>query len=203
MSSRHSGAAAAGPGPAAAAPMMTEPAAPQYRIDPRTLREVPEDRPAAEAWLSCGAGPAADRIAWLRILGRLEEAEAAARAAFAAAVEEARPGLPPDAVLPLAAVLPGIRLAQVLHWKGEVVPALRLLARTGETLFRATDGPGVLSARAFLHQHRGKVLLDAGHPGWALADFRLALRIRAGSGAPPDQLQSTAQAVNEALRRLE
>ena len=179
---------------------MTEFAAPQYRIDPRTLREVPEDRGAAEAWLSCGSGSTADRIAWLRILGRLPEAEAAARAAFTSAVEKAGPGGPPGADLPLAAVLPGIRLAQVLHWKGEAVPALRLLARTGETLFRA--GPGVPSAWAFLHQHRGKVLLDAGHPGWALADFRQALQLRTRSGAPPDQLESTAQAIREALRRL-
>lgn len=182
--------------------MMTEPAAPQYRVDPRTLREVPEDRAAAEAWLSRGAGSAADRIAWLRILGRLPEAEAAARAAFASAVEKAGPGRPPAGALPLAAVLPGIRLAQVLHWKGEAVPALRLLARTGETLSRATESPGVLSAWAFLHQHRGKVLLDAGHPGWALAGFRQALQLRARSGAPPDQLESTAQAITEALRRL-
>ncbi len=181
---------------------MTEPAAPQYRIDPLTLREVPEDRAAAQAWLSCGAGSSADRIAWLRILGRLPEAEAAARAAFSSAVEKAGPGRVPGGVLPLADVLPGIRLAQVLHWKGEVVPALRLLARTGETLFQATDGPGVRAARAFLHQHRGKVLLDAGHPDWALADFRQALRLRTRSGAPPDQLESTAQAIREAHRRL-
>lgn len=168
---------------------------PRYRIDPCTLREVPEDRDAAEAWLNCAAGTAAGRISWLRILGRLAEAEPAALAAFEAAGGQSRP-------LSLAAVLPGIRLAQVLHWQGRLVAALRLLDRVGATLSGSADSPAVDSARAFLHQHRGKVLLDAGHPAWALAEFRQALRLRSAYGAPQDQLESAEQAVSAALRHL-
>ncbi|MDK1327479.1 hypothetical protein [Arthrobacter sp. zg-Y1143] len=176
-------------------------AEPQYRIDPLTLREVPADRAAAEAWLAgpeAASGPAAARIAWLRILGRLAEAEAEARESFAAAAAG-------DTLrdLPLAAVLPGIRLAQVLQWQGDLVQALRLLARVGEALSRSAESAAVLSAAAFLHQHRGKVLLDAGHPGWALREFRQAERLRDKPELPADQLESTRQAVSAALRTLD
>lgn len=186
---------------------------PEYRIDPRTLREIPLDPGSAEAWLATTAGdgrPASARIAWLRILGRLPEAEAAAREALNAVTPAflhagaLHSGARIGAGMLSAGVRPAIRLAQVLQWKGQLSDALRLLAAVDRFLAAPGHGkPGdALVSRAFLHQHRGKVLLDAGHPVWALTEFRRALHLRIAAGAPGDQLQSAEMAVSEALRRL-
>ena len=181
---------------------------PEYRIDPRTLREVPLDPDGAKAWLAATSGDeaaAASRIAWLRIMGRLAEAEEAARAALdavspASSSPHTRAG---NALVP-AVILPAIRLAQVLQWKGQHGDALSLLGAVDQLLGRlgsaATDAEQ--ANHAFLRQHRGKILLDAGHPVWALSEFRRALHLRLAAGFPEDQRQSAEAAVREALRCL-
>lgn len=181
---------------------------PEYRIDSRNLREVPVDPAAAEEWLAATSGDeavVAARIAWLRIMGRLPEAEAAARAALeAASPASLSPHTRAGSALVPAGILPAIRLAQVLQWKGQHGDALSLLAAVDRVLARlaSASADAAQGTRAFLHQHRGKVLLDAGHPVWALSEFRRALQLRIAAGSPDDQRQSAETAVREALRRL-
>jgi len=60
-----------------------------WTIDPASLREVVTDRPLAEANLRAAAGP--ERLFWLRVLGRLDEAAAEADRLLAEPIEQADP----------------------------------------------------------------------------------------------------------------
>src|SRR5690606_3721485 len=92
----------------------------EYSIDPRTLREIVTDVSAAEARIreleELGDSGDAERLGWLRMIGRLDEAEelawimleqrGIARHEFSASI-----------TLPYPAVTAALRLAHVLQWQ--------------------------------------------------------------------------------------
>lgn len=181
--------------------------APTYSIDPLTLRERPDDVDAAHSWaLFLGSGSPlrdAELIGWLRMLGRLDEAEAVGWKCLAAA---GGPGQADEISrgLPAFAALPATRLAHVLQWKADWVSASILLDAALSSLAPGGSGESENSRsrrRAFVLQHRGKLSLDQGRVDQALADFRSAHVIRVQLGAPEDQIHSSNLAVHEALRR--
>lgn len=161
--------------------------------DPETLRER-IDVAAAEARLAQIAhlrslAATNERVALLRMLGRLDEAFDDAQAAYR---QSRFTGAREDA---LAA---RIRRAVVQQYQGKTEAALRELdgcvdeARVHEW--------GALAA--FAHQHRGKTHFDRGEYEPALADFEEALRLRTEQQAPADQIESSKFAVRVVRERL-
>ena len=68
-----------------------------------------------------------------------------------------------------------------------------------ETLLREHEGDGW---EPVLHDHLGKVLLQAGDPGAALRQFVTSLNLRRASGASAGLLAFSAQAVEYTVRLL-
>ena len=167
-----------------------------HHIDDETLREVLDDRLAAEQRLSdLEAAPDAhepgvrgERIGLLRLLGRLEEAERLAREAVAGTVGDGRRN-----------VAATIRLAHVLQCRGRFAEADELFVAA---LNRA-DALDDDRLRAFAHQHLGKSLFDQGQFAAAAERFKAALRIREAIAAPGDQIASSRQALAAATRRAD
>ncbi|CAG7844236.1 hypothetical protein USB125703_00462 [Pseudoclavibacter triregionum] len=162
--------------------------------DPDTLRER-IDVAAAEARLGQiqhlrSLAALNERVALLRMLGRLDEAFDDAQAAYR---QSRFTGSREDA---LAA---RIRRAVVQQYQGKTDVALRELdgcvdeARTHEWL----------SLAAFALQHRGKTRYDRGELEPALADFEEALKLRTDSEAPADQIESSKFAIRAVRARLE
>lgn len=183
-------------------PNSTPTSPPTSRIDPITLRDIPDDVAAARAYLAeletRGEHGDAERVPWLRMLGHLEEAESLGRAILDRAGGTDVQG----------GVGPALRLAHVLHWQGRF--------READTLFdaaRATaageleDANNERSRRwaaamlAFADQHQGKARFDEGRTAEALALFERALARRIAENAPEDQINSTRQALAAAKAR--
>lgn len=161
--------------------------------DPDTLREridvaAAEERLAQIAHLRSLAATN-ERVALLRMLGRLDEALEAAQDAYR---QSRFTGAREDA---LAA---RVRRAVVHQYQGKAETALRELdgcvdeARTHEWTALA----------AFALQHRGKTRFDLGELELALADFEEALRLRTEAGAQADQIESSKFAVRVTRDRL-
>lgn len=117
----------------------------QIRIDDDSLREVVSDPEALSAW--CAEHPQDPRtVAYLRMLGRLDEAAIAGRAALA------QSGLPPVRRAMLRA-----RYAHVLQWQGAFLAAEEQLDLAAEeTGLEDPTSPSSLSALASVFQHRAK-----------------------------------------------
>lgn len=169
------------------------PPSPPYRIDNETNREI-IDEAAATGFLSALAGrddlsSRGQRVATLRNLGRLEEAEREGRAAYDLALRE---GTPRQQVAAL------LRLAHVMQFRRDWPAADAMFA---EALVRAQelDDPLML---AFAHQHAGRNHVDQSRHAEAVAAFRAALALREALGAPADQLESTRGALRAAEDRL-
>ena len=164
-----------------------------YQVDNEANREV-VDVSAALAHLKALAGhddlgSRGQRVATLRMLGRLDEAEREGRAAYGLALRE---GTPRQQVAAL------LRLAHVMQFRGDRPAADAMF---GEALVRARelDDPLML---AFAHQHAGRNHVDQGRHAEAVAAFRAALALREAHSAPPDQLESTRGALRAAETRL-
>jgi tetratricopeptide (TPR) repeat protein len=164
-----------------------------YRIDSETNREV-FDKAAALAHLRTLAGrddlgSRGKRVATLRMLGRLDEAEREGHDAYDLAL---RDGTPRQQVAAL------IRLAHVMQfrrdWQAADTVFDQALGRAQEL-----DDPLML---AFAHQHAGRNHVDQGRHGEAVAAFQAALALREAHGAPADQLESTRDALCAAEVRL-
>jgi tetratricopeptide (TPR) repeat protein len=162
-------------------------------MDESTNREI-YDEAVAQAHLGSLAGredlpSRGQRVATLRMLGRLDEAEREGRAAYQAALRE---GTPRQQVAAL------LRLAHVLQYQREWAAADQAFT---EALERAQE-LGEPLMLAFAHQHAGRNHVDQGRDAEALAAFRAALTLREAHDAPPDQLESTRGALRAAEQRL-
>ncbi|MFC7376272.1 hypothetical protein ACFQS2_04370 [Brachybacterium sp. GCM10030267] len=117
----------------------------QVRLDDDTLREVVEDPTALAQW--CASNPEDPRTAaYLRMLGRLEEAAVAARRSLEST------GLPP-----LVRAVRRVRYGHVLQWQGAFVPAEEQFDLAAEeTGLDDPTSPSSLSVLASVFQHRAK-----------------------------------------------
>lgn len=177
----------------------------QIRIDEDTLREVVEDPATLLEW--CQEHPTDPRtVAYLRMLGHLDEAAIAGRASLA---EEVRS--------PLMRAVRRARYAHVLQWQGAFVAAEEQLDLAAEESgLEDPTSSSSLSILASVFQHRAKCrfehaiaeqraerLITAGRL-WeaALEDARRALIMRERLGvADEGQLASTRQLVARLERR--
>ncbi|UZN05007.1 hypothetical protein [Cellulomonas sp. S1-8] len=187
-----------------------------YRIDPTSLREVPQD--VAATWEHVellerrGADADGERVVWLRILGAFGSAERtawtdSARHGGPATLDDVpRPGGPD---VPRAAWRPLLRLAQVLHWRGLlddadlVVDAVRRAARAAAVAPDADDATrrDCSAVLAFADQGQGKVRFDARRYAEAQELFSSALERRSLDGAPVDQVEASRIALAAATAR--
>jgi tetratricopeptide (TPR) repeat protein len=130
-----------------------------------------------------------ERVALLRLLGRLDEAEREGRQAYEVALRE---GAPRHQVAAL------IRLAHVIQWQRNWNRADELFGNAIERA-RRLDDPLML---ALAYQHAGRNHVDQGRLPEAVAAFRGALALREAHDAPPDQLESTRDALRAAESRI-
>lgn len=175
------------------------------RVDDDTLREVVEDADGLAAW--CAAHPEDPRtVAYLRMLGRLDEAAAAARRTLHGPMP------------PLVRAVRRTRYAHVLQWQGAYAAAEELLDLAAEeTGLDDPTSPSSLSVLASVFQHRAKcrfehaaLLRRSGRPmaarrlrDLALEDARRALMMRENLGvADEGQIASSRQTVAR-LERVE
>lgn len=144
---------------------------PAYVIDDETLREEILDEDEAAEYVA-EVGDHALAVAYLRMLGRLDEARSMGE----------RMLLEREVATPSWAAA-AVRLAHVHHWRGEYVDAHELLD-AAEMVFAGSgpDGGADATMVAFVRQHRAKVLLDEGHPQAALEEAEVALEARRRDG---------------------
>ncbi|WP_431493318.1 hypothetical protein [Glutamicibacter sp.] len=187
-----------------------ESVAAEYSIDPQTLREIVADVSAVEARIlqleELGTSGEAERIGWLRMIGRLEEAEELAwsclhRSGFASQ------DLASSSALPYPGVAAALRLAHVLHWQGrfELSHALFESARASiQNKDCSSDAEKHFAStlEAFALQHHGKLYFDKGQFDQALGCFSSSLSLRQTLDASEDQLASSRLAVAAAESRL-
>lgn len=175
----------------------------QVRIDDDSLREVVEDPQALAAW--CSEHPEDPRtVAYLRMLGRLDEAAIAGRAALA-----------PSGLSPVMRAVRRVRYAQVLQWQGAHLAAEEQLDLAAEeTGLEDPTSPSSLSVLASVFQHRAKCRFEhalaeerAERPAaaarlWeaALDDARRALFMRERLGVADETLIASSR---QTVARLE
>lgn len=178
----------------------------RYVIDPVSLREVVRNKAAVESRLeeleNIGEPGDAERIAWLRILGRLQEAEELGWITLVKSGGETdtRQIVTP---LPFQAVAGALRLAHVMHWQKKYSQADQLFTVALESAQSEIDNSEMnpVVARtlaAFAWQHLGKLHFDQGQFADALRSFESALVLRQELQSPEDQLSSTRQAIRTA-----
>lgn len=208
---------------------------PRHYFDPVTLHEVFDDVPAAQAYLAELAerpdrdapGTLAVRVPLTRALApeaddpdaALDEAE---RLGWLAVRLAGGPADDADAAhahaddVPLAAVVPLLRLAHVLQWRHRFSEADLLFGLALEAAhYYGEHAASVEHARrlecsALLHWGRCRyeqaleVHADQARPflGEALALFERALELRVEAGVAPDQVALTRQGVQAAHDRL-
>lgn len=177
----------------------------QVALDDDTLREVVQEPVALAAW--CAENPQDPRtVAYLRMLGRLDEAAIAGRRSL----EDT--GLPA-----LVRAVRRTRYAHVLQWQGAFLPAEEQLDLAAEeTGFDDPTSTSSLSVLAAVFQHRAKCRFehalserDGGRTLamtalWesALEDARRALFMRENlGGAEESVLDSTRQTLARLERR--
>lgn len=177
----------------------------QIRIDEESLREIVLDPPALTDW--CAAHRDDPRtVAYLRMLGRLDEAAIAGRRALET------PGLSP-----VMRAVRRARYAHVLQWQGAFVAAEEQLDLAAEeTGLEDPTSPSSLSALASVFQHRAKCRFEhalaeqrdqrprAAVRLWesALEDAQRALYMRERLGiADEDVIESGRQTVRRLERR--
>lgn len=182
-----------------------EAAGTRISIDPETLREIVLDPAALAEW--CAAHPTDPRaVAFLRMLGRLDEAAIAGRQALEA------PGLSP-----VMRTVRRTRYAHVLQWQGAFVAAEEQLDLAAEeTGLEDPTSPSSLSALASVFQHRAKCRFEhalaeqrdqrprAAGRLWeaALEDAQRALYMRERLGvAAEGVIESSRQTVRRLERR--
>ncbi|KSW29025.1 hypothetical protein [Cellulomonas sp. B6] len=101
--------------------------------------------------------------------------------------------------VPSGAWRPMLRLSHVLHWRGRLDDADRLVDAVRRAAGAAHDAPGAgeavrrdcASVLAFADQGQGRARYDAGRYAEAEALFASALDRRTREGAPSDQVESS------------
>jgi hypothetical protein len=170
-----------------------------FTIDPSTLRDSVDDPVALARW--CAANPEDPRtVSHLRVLGRLEEAEALGRAL-----------LVPDGLHPVSRAMRRARWAHVLQWQGRFETADEEFSRAAEETGLSDDptAPSSILALATVLQHRAKNRFEHALVAEAAERPRLATRLRTAAGedagralairealsAPRDQILSSRETV--------
>lgn len=175
----------------------------QVTLDDDTLREIVEDPDALSRW--CAQNPEDPRsVAYLRMLGRLDEAAIAARRSLEQAEHSA-----------LVRAVRRTRYAHVLQWQGAFTSAEEQFDLAAEeTGLEDPTSPSSLALLASVFQHRAKCRFDhalaaqeAGSPRtaaslWhsALEDARRALVMRESLG---ENDESVLDSSRQTLARLE
>ncbi|WP_151904696.1 hypothetical protein [Brachybacterium ginsengisoli] len=118
-------------------------------IDDETLREQVSDPEALAAW--CAQHPQDPRtVAYLRMLGRLDDAAIAGRLALAE-----------EGISPVMRAVRRARYAHVLQWQGAFVAAEEQLDLAAEeTGLEDPTSPSSMSVLATVFQHRAKSRFD-------------------------------------------
>jgi len=174
-------------------------------VDDDTLREDVTEPTALAAW--CAQHPQDPRtVAYLRMLGRLDEAAIAGRHALAQ-----------EGLSPVMRAVRRARYAQVLQWQGAFLSAEEQLDLAAEeTGLEDPTSPSSLSVLAAVFQHRAKCRFehalaaqqqgcpDAAAQRWdaALEDARRALFMRERLGVADEAaIASSRQTVARLSRR--
>ena len=176
------------------------------RIDETTLREVVETPQVLANW--CAEHPSDPRnVSYLRMLGRLDEAETAGLAALA------EPGLSP-----VSRAARRTRYATVLQWKGSHLAAEQQFAlAVDEASTDAPTSPSSLTVLASVFQHRAKARFEhaqccsangescAAYELWqdALEDARRALRLRERLGLTDASALASSRQTLDRLERYD
>lgn len=177
----------------------------QVTIDDDTLREVVSDPAALALW--CAQNPEDPRtVAYLRMLGRLDDAAIAGRRALAV-----------GGLSPVMRAVRRTRYAQVLQWQGAFVAAEEQLDLAAEeTGLEDPTSTSSMSVLASVFQHRAKCrfehalaehragLQDSARRRWesALEDARRALFMREQLGiADEGVIASSTQTLTRLERR--
>lgn len=175
----------------------------QVRIDDDSLREVVSDPATLAEW--CAVHPRDPRtVAYLRMLGRLDEAAIAGRAA-----------LEDSGLSPVMRAVRRARYAHVLQWQGAFLAAEEQLDLAAEeTGLEDPTSPSSLSVLAAVFQHRAKCRFEhalaehgagrtqAAARTWdlALEDARRALYMREHLGVADEGVISSSR---QTVARLE
>jgi tetratricopeptide (TPR) repeat protein len=150
--------------------------------DPTTLRERVDLRAAGDRLIELGElrslSALSEKVALLRLVGRLDEAwEVANEAVRLARFTGDREQL----------LGSRIRRAQVLQYQGKLDEAHKELSGCVDEA-RIHEWTAL---EAFASQHRGKVLFDQNEFEGAVADFSNAVSLREKLGASADELESS------------
>ncbi|NKG22586.1 tetratricopeptide repeat protein [Paeniglutamicibacter terrestris] len=181
-----------------------------YVIDPLTLREVVNDANLVEARIDVlergGTAGDSERIAWLRMLGRLSEAETLGWSALIRSGGASSTGAVTNP-LPYGATTAALRLAHVMHWQERYDEANELFSMAQTAAESAVSDPQKprrvpLTIAAFAHQHRGKMYYEQHRFDQALDEFQTALALREEANSPADQIASTLLAIKTSKARI-
>ncbi len=183
---------------------------PMCHIDAQTQREILVDPDSVQTWVEHlkAQGLAGDpmRVVWLRIAGRLDEAEELGwqvlrRSGGPSNAEEAA-----GAALPLSAVTAAIRLAHVLQWKRQFELAHTLYERALETVEAVTPMCEDSAYADYLHpfaiQHQARCYFDEERYQEALDASQRAYDLRVAAGVPEDQVLSSSGLIEACRERL-
>ncbi|HEY7200584.1 MAG TPA: tetratricopeptide repeat protein [Candidatus Dormibacteraeota bacterium] len=180
------------------------PPPPGWRIDPETLRDVPDDPAAVDVSIAAlrarlaapGLAPADELELRARLGG---EARLAGRLDLAVEVLDAALALAERHGTPRQRLLARVRLAHARQWRREWAESDALFARCLADVESAPDLDD--RARAFVLQHAGKNHFDQGRWPEAAELFARALALRQAAGDEA-LAESSRQAVDTARGRL-
>ncbi|WP_292831703.1 hypothetical protein [Microbacterium sp.] len=154
--------------------------------DPETLREIVDAHQCAERLGELGdqrsLAALLERVWLMKVLGLLDDALVVSEQS----VRLARMGGTRKDLLRAR-----ILHASVQQQRGAYAAAHQELTTCAEE----AEGQGWSALAAFAYQHRGKVSFDADDFTDARADFKRALFLRQGAGAPEEELASTLEAI--------
>ena len=183
---------------------------PEYHFDAHTQREILRDPNEAAEWVdhleAQGLVGQPMQVVWLRILGRLDEAE---ELGWRVLGRSGGPGSRTDALdapLPLSAVSAAIRLAHVLQWQGEFSLACALheqaLAAIEAVEPMSEDSAYADYLRPFAYQHLARCYFDEGKYQKALEAAQRSFELRVNAGVPEDQVLSSSGLIDAIKARL-
>lgn len=186
------------------------PSEPEFHFDENTQREVLLDPEAARTWVRKleEKGLIGDpmRVVWLRILGRIDEAETLGWEVLQ------RSGGPhdleavPDFTLPLTSVTAAVRLGHVLQWKGDFDAAHLLYQKAFEALESVEalteDSAYADYLRPFAIQHVARCHYDQGDYEAAIRVAERAAELRRNAGAPLEHVLNSEGLIAAARERI-
>lgn len=184
---------------------------PEFHFDESTQREVLVDPEAARDWVRTleEQGLIGDpmRVVWLRILGRIDEAEALGWEVLERSGGPGTAAAVPNCILPLTSVTAAVRLGHVLQWKGDFDTAHLLYGKSLAALESvealAEDSAYADYLRPFAYQHIARCYYDQGDYRAAIDASQRAAELRRNAGVPKEQLLVSEGLISAARARLE